>query len=398
MLPEVRMARISDAPTSHRAKRSSCVAAAELPGMSERRFRRLRDAHAAHGAEGPIDRRPDARERRRAPVDAIEWVASEFRSRYFDFTAKHFHEDAHGETMAEGRPLQRSYSWTKSVLQSRGPTPKAKRRGARRRGRERRPLPGMPVFQDGSTHAWLQGEPDLDPIATMDDATSRVLSIFLVEQEGAASSFRGLSETIEAHGLFSSFHTDRGSHCFFTPKAGEKVDKERLTQVGRAPRQLKIEHIPSYGARGRGRMERLWGAPRSRLPPLLRQAVIGDIEAANRWLAEVYLPRHNARFAVAPAEEGSAFVPFLGDLDDVPRIEEERVVSNDNTLRHERLVLRIPQARHRRQFVKARVRVHEYRDGSLALLHGPREIARYVADGALEEEQAKEKPTEKSAA
>src|SRR3954469_11309543 len=93
----------------------------------------------------------------------------------------------------------------------------------------------------------------------------------LVEEEGTASSFMGLKETIAAQGLFCALYTDRGSHYFYTPKAGEPVDKTRLTQVGRALKQLGIEHIPSYCPEGRGRMERLFGTLQSRLPPLLRQ-------------------------------------------------------------------------------------------------------------------------------
>lgn len=386
MLPEVRMGRITDAIGLHRKKKPICVEAAELLGMSERHFRRLRDAYEAKGAEGIVDRRRGRASGRRAPIDEIEWVIGEFRTRYFDFTAKHFHDAVVGRAMSNGRPFKRSYTWTKGVLQSRGLTKKAKRRGAHRRRRERRPLPGMLVFQDASTHAWLPEGPPLDLVVTMDDATSKILSIFLVEQEGTASSFRGLAETISAHGLFSSFYTDRGSHYFFTPKAGEKVDKERLTQVGRALAQLNIEHIPSYSAQGRGRMERLWGTLQSRLPPLLRQAGAGagaGVEAANRWLKEVYMASHNARFAVAAAEEGTAFVPFLGELDDILCVVEERVVGNDNTVRCDGRVLQIPQARHRRHSVKAKVRVREYWDGALALFHGPRKIAACAADGTL---------------
>ena len=219
MLPEVRMARVTDAIGLQRKNKLSCVEAAELLGMSERHFRRLRDAYEERGAEGIIDRRRGRASGRRAPGDEIAWVMEEFRTRYFDFTAKHFHEAAHGAQMADGRAFERSYSWTKSVLQSRGLTMKARRRGAHRRKRERRPLPGMMLFQDGSTHAWLPEGPQLDLIATMDDATRRILSIFLVEQEGAASSFRGLTATIRAHALFASFYTDRGSHYFDTPKA-----------------------------------------------------------------------------------------------------------------------------------------------------------------------------------
>jgi transposase len=258
MLPEVRMARVLDAIRSHRAGRLSCVEAGELLGLSERHFRRLRDAYEDRGEEGLIDRRRGRVSSRRVPDAEAEWLAEMFRTRYFDFTAKHFHEQVVGQPMADGQPFRRSYSLVKSVLQLRGLTTKAPRRGVHRRKRERRPLPGMMLFQDGSKHAWLGQGPDLDLIVTMDDATSAITSIFLCEEEGTASSFRGLSETIRAHGLFSSFYTDRGSHYFVTPKAGGKVDKTQLTQVGRALKQLHVEHIPSYSPQARGRMERLW--------------------------------------------------------------------------------------------------------------------------------------------
>jgi len=285
--------------------------------------------------------------------------------------------------MADGKPFVRGYTWTKSVLQRRGLVSKAPKRSAHRKKRARRPLPGMLVFQDGSRHAWLPQGPPLDLVVTLDDATSAILSAVLVEEEGTASSFVGLRETIAAHGLFSAFYTDRGSHYFHTPKAGEPVDKTRLTQVGRALGQLGIEHIPSYAPEGRGRMERLFGTLQSRLPPLMRLEGIASIEAANHWLAAIYVPQHNARFAVAPAEEGTAFVPFVGALENILCVQEVRVVQNDNTVRYEGRVLQIPEQRHRRHFVKANVRVHQYPDGSLAIFHGPRRLADYHPDGAL---------------
>lgn len=110
------------------------------------------------------------------------------------------------------------------------------------------------------------------------------------------------------------------------------------------------------------------------------------------------MAQHNEKFGVKPAEEGTAFVPFVGDLDDILCIEEERVVSNDNTVRYEGLVLQIPETKHRRHFVKAKVRVHEYADGSLALFHGPRRIAAYDAGGALREEPQPPDKSQKTAA
>src|SRR3954465_5582682 len=383
MLPEVRMARIMDAIELHRKRKLSCVEAGALLGMSERHFRRLRDAYEAHGAEGMGDRGCGRMSGRRSGVDEIAWLIEAFRTRYFDFTAKHFHEAIHGRAMADGRPFLRSYTWTKSVLQMRRLVAKAPKRSAHRKERARRPLPGMLVFQDGSKHAWLPQEPPLDLVVTLDDATSAILSAVLVEEEGTASSFVGLKEVIAAHGLFSAFYTDRGSHSFHTPKAGEPVDKTCLTQVGRALKQLGIEHIPSYCPEGRGRMERLFGTLQSRLPPLIRQEGLASIEAANQWLATVYIPHHNARFAVAATEEGTAFVPFVGALDDILCVQDERVVGHDNTVRYAGCVLQIPEQRHRRHFVKVTVRVHAYPDGRLAVFHGPRRLADYEPEGAL---------------
>lgn len=244
----------------------------------------------------------------------------------------------------------------------------------------------MLVFPDGSTHDWfLWRRAPCDLIVTLDDTTSEILSAFFVEQEGTMSSFSGLADTITGKGLFSSFYTDRGSHYFLTPKAGGKVDESRLTQVGRALMELGVQHIPSYAPEGRGRMERVFGTLQGRLPPLLRLAGIDDIESANRWLERTYIGEHNSRFAVAAAEEGSAFITFAGDLASVLCVQVERVVGNDNCVRYEGRVLQIPEQAHRRHYVRAAVRVHEYRDGSLAVFHGPRRLAAYDPGGAAVE-------------
>src|SRR6476619_8463774 len=107
MLPEVRMARVLDAIGLHQAGKLSCGVAAQLLGMSERQFRRLRDAYEADGADGLVDRRRGRVSGRRAGVDEIAWVIEEFRTRYFDFTVKHFHEAIHGRAMADGKRFSR---------------------------------------------------------------------------------------------------------------------------------------------------------------------------------------------------------------------------------------------------------------------------------------------------
>ncbi len=301
--------------------------AAEILGVSERTFRRWRDRFEADGAEGLYDRRLDRVSARRAPVDEVARVLELFDTRYWDFTAKHFHEKLVAEHGCE-----RSYNWVRLTLQAYGRRRAAPRRGAHRRKRPRRALPGMMVHQDGSRHEWLPGQPALDLIVTMDDATSEIYSAFFVDEEGTMSSFRALFEVIGERGLFCSLYADRASHYWHTPDAGGKVDRDNPTQVGRALQRLGIELIPAYSPEARGRSERMFGTLQKRLPQELRLAGITGIDEANRFLKEVYLPQHNAHFATPAEAQGSAFVPFAGALDDILCVQEERTVANDNTV------------------------------------------------------------------
>ena len=261
---------------------------------------------------------------------------------------------------------------------------KAPRKGAHRRKRERRPLPGMMLHQDGSRHEWLEGQPALDLIVTLDDATGAIYSAFLVEEEGTGSTFRALKEVFGKHGLPMSLYTDRGSHYFHTADTGGKIDRSRPTQVGRALEQLGVEHIGAYSPQARGRSERAFQTLQDRLVKELRLAGITSVEAANAFLRDVYLPVHNARFAAPPAQPGSAFTPIPGvDLDEILCVQEERQVGNDNCVSYRTLKLQIPESPLRPHFVKARVKVHLYPDGSHAVFHGPRCIGRYDEKGAI---------------
>jgi hypothetical protein len=300
-----------------------------------------------------------------------------YRERYRDFTVKHFHE-----TLAREHNYKLCYTVTRLALPSAGLVQKATLRGKHRKKRVRRPLPGMLLFQDGSTHCWLPGTAaQQDLIVTLDDATGHITSIFLTEEEGTMSSLQGLAETIQRHGLFSAFYTDRGSHYFLTPEAGGKVDKQNLTQVGRALAQLGIRHIPSYSPEARGRMERAFGTLQGRLPQELRIRGLASAEAANVYLRDVFMAAFNARFGVEASEAGSAYVPYVGaPLTDTLCLQEDRQVGRDNCVSWRGKTLQIPQQTHRHHYVRATIRVHEYPDGSLAIFDGPRCLARYDRD------------------
>lgn len=361
----------------------SQVEAADILGISERTFRRWRDRYEDEGEQGLYDRRLGRASSRRVPVDTVMEIMELFQTRYHDFTAKHFYEK-----LVLDHQFTRSYNWVRLTLQSRGLIKKAPRRGAHRRKRERRPLPGMMLHQDGSSHQWVPGK-WWDLIVTMDDATSEIYSAIFVEEEGTMSSFSGIEEVISMHGLFCSLYADRGSHYWHTPEAGGKVDKSNPTQVGRALNQLGIELIPAYSPEARGRSERMFGTLQGRLPQELRLAGITEMEAANLFLKETYLPQHNANFAIKPSEPGSAFVAFAGNLKDTLCIQEERVVGNDNTVRYKNLVLQIPEDTHRHHYVKAKIRVHQYPDKTLAIFYGPRKLAMFDENGKVNTDKNK---------
>jgi hypothetical protein len=369
-------------------------------GCSPRHFLRLRSRYDEDGLAGLKDRRVGRVSHRRAGDAEVEELTRLYRERYEGFNTRHFHEFARRD-----HSLCRGYTWTRLVLLQAGLATPCKRGGAHRlkallsevEGRPRKPpstalqalrtgMRGMMIHQDASTHRWY-GEGYADLVVTLDDATSEITSAFFCKQEGTNSSLRGIHETIAKHGLFCSFYTDRGSHYFYTPEVGGKVDKSRLTEVGRALKHLRIIHIAAYSPEARGRSERMFATLQGRLPGELKLAGITDMAAANRYLQEVYLPRHNAQFTVAPELEASAFVDAAGiDIANILCIQEDRIVGADNTVRYKAMTLQIPASPYRHHYVKTHVRVHHYPDGSMAIFHGPRQIGRYQPSGALKGE------------
>ena len=188
--------------------------AARLLGVCERTYRRYLVRYEEQGMEGLVDKRLGQISHRSAPVDEIIALADLYNHRYQGFAVKHFYSwyrRSHGGL--------RSYTWVKKTLQVRGLVPKASRKGAHRKQRPRAPYIGMMLHQDGSTHEWVP-EKLWDLIVTMDDASSEHYSMFFVDEEGTQSSFQGVNEVIDKHGVFASLYTDRGSHYWNTPEAG----------------------------------------------------------------------------------------------------------------------------------------------------------------------------------
>jgi hypothetical protein len=317
---------------------------------------------------------------KRAPVDEVMRLCDDYSSRYRGWNVKHYYRRRYRAITVKPR----SYAWIKNELQAAGLVKKSPSKGKHRKRRERAAMEGMMLHQDGSTHLWVPGV-YWDLIVTMDDATSEHYSMFFVEQEGTLSTFRGIQEVIEKKGLFCSLYTDRGSHYWNTPKAGGKVDKTNLTQVGQSLKQLGIEMIAAYSPEARGRSERAFKTHQDRLTKELALAGIRTIEKANQYLKDVYLPHYNEEFRVEPAIEGSAFVPLLPGqaISEILCEKYDRIVGNDNIVNFEGQKLQIPPQEYRMHYVRVKVRVHRYPDQKMAIFHGPRKLASYDAEGNL---------------
>jgi transposase len=361
------------------AKKITWWQAAEIIGISDRQMRRWRAGYEEFGLRGLFDRRRGKPSPRRVSLATLERVLELYRERYFDLNVRHFHEKLTGE-----HQIELSYSWVKGVLQGAGLIARGRKRGQHRKRRPRRPLPGMLLHIDGSEHRWFQDERWYDLLVILDDASSEIYYAQLVEEESSTTVLAGLQEVIARKGIFCALYSDRGSHFWLTPKAGEAVDHSRLTQVGRALRELGIQMIPAYSPQARGRSERNFSTWQGRLPQELRLAGCTTLEAANRFLREHYVAEFNRRFQVQPEQTGSAFVPCRkAHLDDVFCLQWQRTVNRDNTVSFENLHLQIEPVRWRATLAGCSVTVHQHLDGTLSLHFGPHCLGRYDRRGWL---------------
>ncbi len=348
--------------------------AAKILGLSGRQLRRLYYRYRTYGYDGLYDRRKGRPSPRRVPLAVAEKIFALYRDKYFDFSVRHFHEKLWSE-----HGILVSYSWVKLALQGAGLVAKERQRGVHRRKRERRPMVGMMLHIDGSRHEWLGEGQWHDLIVVLDDATSEIYYAQLVEEESTATVMAALREVVEQRGIFCALYSDRASHFWLTPKSGERVDRQRMTQVGRALRELGIEMIPAYSPQARGRSERNFGTWQRRLPQELRVRGITRKEEANRFLRESYIGEMSRKFGVAAAQAESAFVPVSGkDLERIFSLQHERVVNGDNTVSFAKRVLQIARVGWRGTLAGLRVVVSEHLDGSLSVYYGPHQVGRFA--------------------
>jgi hypothetical protein len=316
--------------------------------------------------------------RRASPVE-VERVLRLYRERYRGFNVRHFYEMARRE-----HQVRLSYSWVKDALQLAGLVPKKRARGRHRRRREARACFGELLHLDGSSHAWFALRPAERPtlLTVPDDATNRVLYAQFWEAETTLAVMTALAEVFRTYGLPMALYTDRAGWAFHTPKAHGPVDKQRLTQVGRALAHLGVEHIPAYSPQARGRSERLNRTLQDRLVNELRLAGIATIPAANAYLRAVFLPQHNTTFSHPPRDPEPAWVT-LGDcdLDQILCHEDTRTVAQDNTVTLAHVVLQLAEQPGRRTCAGLEVIVRRHLDGLHSVWRGTQRLGLFEATG-----------------
>jgi transposase len=372
-----RMMKLQDVLLKAMAKKITWWEAAEIIGVTGRTMRRWRERMEVEGYSGLADRRKGKTSEKRVPLATVEKVLQLYKETYFDLNMRHFHEKLRDE-----HAIELSYTWVQKALQGAGLVARRGKRGKHRRRRERRPLPGMLLHIDGSKHQWFGDERWYDLIVILDDATSEIYYAQLVEEESTRTVMAGLWAVIDRRGLFCSLYSDRGSHFFVTLKAGQKVDKQRLTQVGRSMRELAVQMIAAYSPQARGRGERNFGTWQGRLPQELRLAGITSVGPANIFLSGHYIGVFNEKFTVKAAEPGTAFRRTTRtDLEWVFTIQTERVVAKDNTVAIGDRNWQLDKSHFRSTLAGCTVTVHEHLDGTVSIRYGPHVVGRYDAEG-----------------
>jgi transposase len=372
-----RMMKVQDVLLKAMAKKITWWSAAEILGVTDRTMRRWREKLETDGYAGLADRRKGKPSAQRIPLATIEKVLGLYKETYYDLNIRHFHEKLQND-----HAIELSYTWVQKALQGAGLVAKRHKRGPHRRRRPRRVMPGMLLHIDGSKHRWLNDDRWYDLIVILDDATSEIYYAQLVEEESTRTVMAGLREVIENKGLFCALYSDRGSHFFVTVKEGEKVDKDRLTQVGRAMKELGVKMIAAYSPQARGRSERSFGTWQGRLPQELRLAGIHSVEGANGFLREKYIEEFNGKFSVPAEEKGTAFRRTgRSDLNWIFSIQTERVVGKDNTVAIRERMWQIDKTRFRYSLAGTTVTIHEHLDENVSIRYGPHVVGHFDRHG-----------------
>ena len=305
------------------------VEAAMVLGITARQLRRIRRRFEEEGDKGLAHRSRGKPSSHRVSDEIRQKAIEKISTKYTDFGPRLASEKLVGEGIRVSEETIRKWMISEGLWRPR------RRKEHHKSRRERRQAFGELVQLDGSNHAWLEGRGDrMVLMAMIDDATNTVMARFS-PAEDARSCMQLLKDWIRAYGCPKAVYTDR--HGIWVSKAGDIGYREdgESTQLRRCLRELEIEFIAANSPQAKGRVERLFGTLQDRLVKEMRLEGINNIDDANRFLMEEYLPMHNERFKKEPASRVNANRKpgKTCDLDRILSIQDERRVQNDYTVR-----------------------------------------------------------------
>ena len=339
--------------------------AAAIMGVSYRQAKRIRKRWHTGGLEGLCHRNRGRSVSHALDPDAAAKILALHEEKYQNFNDTHF-----AEMLIEREGFSISREKVRQLLRAAGRGPKRKRRVKNHHARRpRKARAGIMMQWDGSPHRWFG--PDSYPCCLMsaiDDANSKLLGALFVPVESSVSYLHLLDMVVRRHGAPLSVYQDR--HGALVRTDGHWSVEEQLqgkqypTHVGRVLEDLGIEAISAHSPQAKGRIERGFGVMQDRLIAELELHDITDMDQANQWLEEYYMPRYNQRFGKQAAESGKAFVKVhKRERYEKIAFAYEAVVSNDNCVRLGGLMIDVPPGRNRRSYAKAKVLVKQHLDG-----------------------------------
>jgi hypothetical protein len=357
---------------------------AQQLSLSERQFIRLRGRVAKEGPSGVIHKGRGRVSNRRLPEKERERIRELLEGPLSGFNDTHAHE-----LLAERFGVGCCRQTVRALRIEAGRPSKRRRRPPKHRSRrERRGRAGAMLLLDGSTHDWFEDRgARCTLLGAIDDATGEVAALRFEPTEDLAGYLEVFRALFTTHGVPATTYTDRHGVFYVNrprPSIEEQLEgTEPLSQLGRALDEVGIARIYSLSPQARGRVERLWGTLQDRLVSEMRLEGIATVEDANGFL-EKFVPRFTTRFAVTAADDSSDWLPAPKDLDWFLCAKYRRTVANDNTVRLGERTIHIAPAPHRPTFAKARVEVHELRDGGLRVVCDGRVIAEQDAPDGFE--------------
>jgi len=344
------------------AREITQAVAAQMLNMGERGIRKKLRRYRQQGDSGLVHRSRGRSSPRRWDGPDRALAIELLRSDWIGFGPTYM-----AEKLYELKGIKVSDETVRQMMIAEGLWFVGKRKHKHRQRRERKLMVGILVQLDGSPHDWFEGRaPKCTLLVFIDDATSRILWLEFVESESFDGVAGAAQKYMQKHGRPVAFYVDYGS--VFSVNLNNP-EREKITQFERIMHDLAVAVNHASSPQAKGRVERCNGTMQDRLVKEMRLAGISSMAKANKFVQQGdFIEKHNAKFAVPPAQEGDAHRSIQGyDLYKIFCVQEERVVTNDFTVSYQSRILQLTKYQPAILRPKNRVIVCRHLDGKITI-------------------------------